>query len=66
MNEQEKEQALIEEGKIKAIEPTRYVGVFPDTYSKIVTYLQNRPYAEVARLLAEMATSERQIETNNG
>lgn len=64
MNETEKEQALIEEGKIKPL--TRYVGVFPETYSKLINYLQSRPYAEVARLLAEMATNEKQIAINEG
>ena len=66
MNETEKEQALIEEGKINPIGGVRYVGVFPETYSKLISYLHSRPYAEVARLLAEMATNEKQIAINEG
>ena len=59
---EDKEQEAIEEGKINPLPSARYVGLFPDTYSKLVNYLQTRPFKEVAGLLQEMATNERQIE----
>ena len=58
------EQEAIEEGKINPLPSTRYVGLFPETYSKLVNYLQTRPFKEVAGLLQEMAVNERQIEIN--
>lgn len=64
MTDEEKEQAAIEEGKIKTNLPQRYMGITPETYSSLVNYLQTRPFKEVAGLLGEMAKSERQIEIN--
>lgn len=57
----DEEQNHIEEGKIK---PLQYVGVTPDTYTKLVRYLQARPYAEVAALLSEMAKGGKTIQVN--